>query len=81
MFVSRDQENLVHAQQTASAAKSLHNLASNYAGTVPKTPLPRKGKGFSDENSVAVGGGKTLLTKKGFGAEGTSTDGFVTPAG
>lgn len=80
MFVSRDQENLVHSQQTATAAKSLHNLGSNHHGTAPKTPLPRKGKGFSDENSVFAGGDKTLL-KKRLGAEGTSTEGFVTPAG
>jgi hypothetical protein len=81
-----DQENVVHGQQTAAAAKSL-NGAKTPATKVPKTPF--RG-GLNDENAAGRTG-KSVLKTNGKGQENFATFGkkgqqldksaFVTPAG
>lgn len=65
MFVARDQENLIHAQQTAAISKPLNQSNRQLQ---PKTPAnkgqktPFKGK-LNDENNVLTfGAGKQGLT-------------------
>lgn len=52
MLARRDQENLVHAQQTAAAAKPLNQ---GVRGLAPKTPSNNGRKGNkNDENAITV---------------------------
>ncbi|KAJ9645290.1 hypothetical protein H2199_003296 [Coniosporium tulheliwenetii] len=89
MLAVRDQENFVHGQQTAAAAKPLNQgLAAKTPGNkAPKTPFK---VALNDEN-VVFRGGKSVLKANGKGNEnlftgakkGTEVDKntFVTPAG
>jgi len=70
-----DQENVVHGQQTAAAAKSL-NGAKTPATKAPKTPF--KG-GLNDENAAGRAG-KSIWKTKGKGQQ-LDKSAFVTPAG
>ncbi|KAH8804563.1 hypothetical protein F5884DRAFT_418131 [Xylogone sp. PMI_703] len=88
MLAIRDQENLVHGQQTAAAAKPLNQ---GVRGLQPKTPGNRYPKTplkvpLNDENAPAGFGGKSVLKTKGKGAEnliigGKDKNAFVTPLG
>jgi len=91
MFVAHDQENLVHAHQTAAAAKSLvggtRGLgAKTPTGKAPKTPFKVP---LNDENAFKAG--KSGLKTNGKGNENLFTtvkkggeldkNAFITPAG
>ncbi|KAI9833450.1 MAG: hypothetical protein M1819_003608 [Sarea resinae] len=91
MLAARDQENLVHGQQTAAASKPLNQgirqLAPKTPGNkVPKTPFKHP---LNDENAVTgFGKGKTVLRTKGkenenlvTGKKGGDKNAFVTPLG
>lgn len=96
MFATRDQENLVHAHQTAAAGKSLNQgirqLAPKTPGNkIPKTPFKIP---LHDENDpLAMGGGKRTGGKGlGKGNEnitlntqkktaGLDRNAFITPLG
>jgi len=81
-----DQENVVHGQQTAAAAKSLNEIKTP-ATKVPKTPF----RGALNDENAAVRAGKSILKTNGKGQENFATFGkkgqqldksaFVTPAG
>lgn len=86
MFATRaNQENAVHQQQTATAAKNqnLQGLAPKTPGLKPKTPFKANG---NDENA-AFGPGKTGGKGKDGGLFGEGKGGkadqsaFMTPAG
>jgi hypothetical protein len=94
MFAARaDQENAVHAQQTAAAAKPLNQgvkglTAKTPGNRAPKTPFKIP---LNDENAVQVAGKSALKTiGKGAGDKSFGTvkkgalgdkNAFVTPAG
>ena len=90
MLAARDQENLVHAQQTAGASKPLnqgirHLLPKTPNAKAPKTPFKVS---LNDEN--APGGGRIGLKANGKGNENNvvgrktvlgTNNAFVTPMG
>jgi hypothetical protein len=91
MLAARDQENLVHAQQAAGAAKPLNQ---GVRGLAPKTPGNKAPKTpfkipLNDENAAGGFGVKgTSLMTKGKGNENLRLGGdkadkhaFVTPLG
>ena len=83
MLAARDQENLVHGQQTVAASKPLNQgtrgLQPKTPGNkYPKTPLKIP---LNDENAPGGFGGKS---GKGKGLENLATGGknaFITPMG
>lgn len=94
MLAARDQENLVHAHQTAAASKPLNQgtktLQPKTPGNkVPKTPfkIPLNDKA----GNTALGGGKNAFKARAGGNENLVTGGkkgvigdktaFVTPLG
>ena len=90
MLAARDQENFVHAQQTAGAFKPLNQGIRQFP---PKTPITKAPKTpfkvpLNDEN--AVGGGKVTMKGNAKGNENQMTgkklglgnsNAFVTPMG
>ena len=87
MFSTRnDQENLIHGQQTAAAAKPLNQGVKGYGAKTPAPKTPFRVP-LNDEN-VAYGGGKSALKTNGKAQLGGAKKGanvesnaFVTPAG
>src|SRR4051812_37217675 len=92
MFAAHDQENFVHLQQTAAAAKPLNQGLKAFgsktpAGKAPKTPFKIP---LNDENAP-LQGGKSVLRTNAKGNEnllntvkrGPEFDksAFITPAG
>ncbi|EON66690.1 hypothetical protein W97_05936 [Coniosporium apollinis CBS 100218] len=89
MLAVRDQENFVHGQQAAAAAKPLNQglVAKTPGNKAPKTPFK---VALNDEN-VVFRGGKSVLKTNGKGNENLFTGAkkgneldkntFVTPAG
>jgi hypothetical protein len=85
-----DQENFVHGQQTAAAAKPLNQGAKGYAAKTPgrKAPKTPFKVPLNDENAV-LGGGKSVLKTNGKAVDkvlGTTKlaldkSAFITPAG
>jgi hypothetical protein len=78
MLAARDQENLVHGQQAAAAAKPL-NRGNKYVppktpgAKVPKTPFNGR---QHDENAIGgLGAGKTALLGREKGINGPKTGG------
>ena len=85
MLALRDQENLVHAQQTTAAAKplnqSLKSLQPKTPGTrAPKTPFKVP---LNDENDPLAFGKRTMKTNGNVNGNTTklAKDAFVTPLG
>lgn len=79
MLAARNQENLVHAQQTAAASKPLNQ---GHRSLNPKTPGPAKtpfGKSRNDENRP-FGYNNFKTEGKGIGIKGDG-NAFVTPLG
>ena len=85
MLALRDQENLVHAQQTTAAAKplnqSLKSLQPKTPGTrAPKTPFKVP---LNDENDPLAFGKRTMKTNGNVNGNTAKfvKDAFVTPLG
>jgi hypothetical protein len=83
-----DQENLVHGQQTAAAAKPLNQGAKGYAAKTPgrKAPKTPFKVPLNDENALFRGGKSVLKTNGKAADKGTTKiafdkSAFVTPAG
>ena len=65
MFVARDQENLVHARQTAAISKPLNQGVRQLQPKTPGNRLPKtpfKGAGNDENNLAPFGAGKQGLT-------------------
>lgn len=92
MLAARDQENLMHGQQTAAVSKSLNQsskaaLPKTPGNRYPKTPLKIP---LHDENAPAGLGAKSVFGAKGTGLENMAAGGksgitfdnaFMTPMG
>jgi hypothetical protein len=83
-----DQENFVHGQQTAAAAKPLNQGAKGYAAKTPgrKAPKTPFKVPLNDENALFRGGKSGLKTNGKAADKGTTKiafdkSAFVTPAG
>lgn len=81
-----DQENFIHGQQTAAAAKPLNQGAKGFGAKTPAPKTPFR-TARNDEN-VVFQGGKSVLKTNGKAQLGGAKNGgkvesnaFVTPAG